>query len=47
MRTPSKAVSPATSLRPRTPGVILLFHDLRISISLLVRLTKRLFCRSF
>jgi hypothetical protein len=42
MRTASIAVSPATLMRPRTPGVVLLAHDLNILIRRLIRVAKRL-----
>jgi hypothetical protein len=47
MRTALIAVSPATLVRPQTPGVILLARDTRILISLLIRLAKRVFAVLF
>jgi hypothetical protein len=35
-------VAAATLILPRTPGVIMLAHDLRIMISLLIRVVKGL-----
>jgi hypothetical protein len=41
MRTVSIAVPSATFARPRTPGVILLAHDLKILISRLSRVATK------
>jgi hypothetical protein len=40
MRTALIAVSSATFTHPRTPGVILLAHDLNLLISRLIRAAK-------
>jgi hypothetical protein len=41
MRTRLTAVASATSMHPRTPGVILLAHDLNILLCRLIRVAKK------
>jgi hypothetical protein len=42
MRITMVGMSPQATVRPRTPGVILLAHDLKILICQLIRITQRL-----